>query len=193
MQPALGVALDSSVVTNLDNTIKQALRSFHQDLCAPGWCGREREMISLYVFGHLAERCDPKGLRLAQIGIEVAVPQLPRNAQHLKRRGDVCKDILIWATPRMTCWTKEGLHREPLAVMEWKVVHQFDRRAQKKKIGEHEADILWLQEKSNRVPFPFVGYAVFVESRKPRTVCARIAVGQVERDWLNSDDFKPNP
>src|SRR5256885_13281345 len=53
----------------------------------------------------------------SQIGIEVAVPQL-RGA---KRKRQVCKDLVIWPRPMMTCWNKDGapvIH--PLAVLQWK-------------------------------------------------------------------------
>lgn len=71
-------------------------------------------MVSLFALGHLAQHCYPNGpLRLTQMGIEVAVPQLPGE----RKKKDVCKDLVIWPEDKMTCWNdKFDLCREPMAV-----------------------------------------------------------------------------
>jgi len=174
----------------LDNAIEASLRSFWADI--QGWYGREREMISLFCFRHLIEHLregDPLHDG-AQIGIEVAVPQLPREVlRRLKCKTDVCKDVVIWAQPKTTVWNSEGKPRqtEPLAVMEWKVInYSDDKRRRDKKLVEHESDKDWLKEKSNLVKANFVGYAVFID-RTPRSwtlTCARVSEGEINERWF---------
>jgi hypothetical protein len=134
----------------LDKVIRKSLRSFYRGISG-GWCGREREAISLFAFGHLAKNCSPKTLlSLEQIGIEVAVRQLKPSKKHKGRRSTVCKDLVIWPKPNMTLWSTNGkLKNEPLAVMEWKVNYSFGRRAHKKNRLKHEDDIDWLRERTS--------------------------------------------
>jgi hypothetical protein len=112
----------------LDNAIEVSLRSFWADI--QRWYGREREMISLFCFRHLIERLR-EGHPLhdrAQIGIEVAVPQLPKEVLHRSKcKRVVCKDIVIWAEGKMNVWDADGKPwQEPLAVMEWTVINKSD-------------------------------------------------------------------
>jgi hypothetical protein len=171
----------------IDAVIENSLQSFYQDISSPDWCGREREMISLFAFGHFARHCIPNSsLSLNHIGIEVAVKQLPRNNSHPGRRSTVCKDFVIWPQPNMTLWNSERqVHFEPIAIMEWKVNHHFSRNAHSKNRGENLLDIEWLQKKSISVP-DLIGYAVFAEStRTPKElICARIQNGNVDAHWL---------
>jgi hypothetical protein len=42
-------------------------------------------------------------------------------------KKDVCKDVVIWAEPKMTVWDSDFEFkpcREPLSVMLWKVINQ---------------------------------------------------------------------
>lgn len=79
---------------------------------------------------HLIPRCRTGTVlyETAQIGIEVAVPQ--RSMDFLKNarcQKDVCKDVVIWAEPKMTVWGSDFKFkpcREPLSVMLWKVINQ---------------------------------------------------------------------
>ena len=48
-------------ISELDKIIEQSLRSFFQDISTNDWHGREREMLSLFLTGHLSQHCDPKG------------------------------------------------------------------------------------------------------------------------------------
>jgi hypothetical protein len=87
-------------------------------------------MISLFCFRHLIPHCRTGTVlcETAQIGIEVAVPQ--RSMDFLKNarcKKDVCKDVVIWAEPKMTVWGSDFKFkpcREPLSVMLWKVINQ---------------------------------------------------------------------
>lgn len=89
-------------MTDIDAIIHQSLSGFVADIFASAWYGKEREAISLYVFGHLLHYCrantilsDPR-----QLGIEVRV--LKPNT--LGAKAEVCKDLVIWPEPRQTCW-----------------------------------------------------------------------------------------
>jgi hypothetical protein len=172
-------------IDELDDAIPESLRSFYADI-ADGWCGREREAVSLFAFGHLARHCGPgKLLSLAQVGIEVAVRQLKRDEQHKRRGPTVCKDLVIWPEPAMTLWDAMGKRsHEPLAVMEWKVNYSFGGRAHRKNRLEHDTDVQWLKETSERVT-GFVGYAVLLEGAlKPKKLtCTRTQQGSLIPDW----------
>jgi len=97
------------VINNLDEVIRSSLSSLVAGFSANNWTGRrEREVVSLFCFGHLLRECRPDSFLhdAAQISIEVAVPQL---AGQIGRTGkstskdQVCKDVVIWPRPRMTC------------------------------------------------------------------------------------------
>ncbi len=63
--------------------METSLRSFYRDICSE-WCGRENEAVNLYALGHLAKQVRRGTIlsNLTQIGIEVAVRQLPKCAEH---------------------------------------------------------------------------------------------------------------
>ncbi len=95
----------------------------------------------------------------AQIGIEVAVPQLSTAFLEEREVQEGCrKDVVIWAEPKMTVWDSDFKScREPLSVTLWKVINQGDRKSQQAiKQAEHIADDEWL-EKSRRAS-GFTGY-----------------------------------
>ena len=173
----------------LDRIVRTAISSFYLDLSGSGWCGREREMVSLFAFAHLADCLKGTVFTLAQIGIEVAVPQLPADSRHPGRKGTVCKDLVIWREPKSTMWAMDGEFREPWSVMEWKVVHPFNRRLRSGILAERQADILWLQQKSIAVA-GLVGYSLFVDgASSPRQLsCARIYNGKIDREWMTLPD-----
>jgi hypothetical protein len=83
-------------IDKLDKLIRTALTEFAADLSSRKWHGRENELVNLFTFGHLLRLgCPPRGnLDPTQIGIEVAVPQLPYWGKNPKR--DVRKDLVIW-------------------------------------------------------------------------------------------------
>jgi len=152
--------------TALDSIIRKALQSFYTDISASAWCGREREMVSFFVFSHIAPLCFPNSpLHLGQIGIEVAVRQLERDDLNPKRRPDVCKDLVIWPAPKMTLWTDWNRCNEPIAIMEWKVNHRFNMQQHIETI-EDSQDLDWLRQTAKRIgpSRTFLGYAVFVET-----------------------------
>jgi hypothetical protein len=173
----------------LDEVIASALRTFHQEISATGWCGREREMVSHFAFAHLSRHCTPNGpLQLAQIGIEVAVPQLDRDESHGGRKKAVCKDLVIWPTPAMTFWSPKGsIPNEPIVIMEWKAKYSIatTRRPQRKSAYDQSEDIEWLKMKCQKSDI--VGYAVLADNRcAPFTLeCWRFRRDKREQKFLS--------
>jgi hypothetical protein len=158
----------------LDAVISRSLTGFVRDLAEGNWTGRrEREMVSLFVFGHLLREVAPGGFihDTTQIGIEVPVPQVARSA-HSKMQ--VCKDVVIWPKPLMTCWDTDGNPTVgPAAILEWKLDEESRR------------DIDWLQAFSKQ-HLHFIGYAVVARPRSGAFIlsCARIENGRVAGNWL---------
>ena len=161
-------------IEDIDTLVESSLRDLIVQVFENDWIGRERELVSLYAFGCLLDHCKPGSFlhHPSQIGIEVAVPQLPGE----RRKAQVCKDLIIWPAPRMTCWdTHRRAVKHPAVVIEWK--------ADRTKVDSR--DVAWLREysKSRR---DFLGYAVCVDSRarKFKLACARVHDGQVQPAWL---------
>jgi hypothetical protein len=185
-----GVAKNMSEQTEIDVIIKDSLQSFYEDVGSLESSGREREMISLFAFGYLVKSCRPKTVLYdsTQIGIEVAVQQLPRSASDPGRGSTVCKDIVIWHAPRMTLWKGKERHNEPLVVMEWKVNYSLGtRHSFAANRRGHAKDINWLLDTSVRInDDKFVGYAVFLDcTTKPQELtCVRVKDNKAEKDWF---------
>ncbi len=143
-------------------------------------------MVSLYAFGHLVNYVRQGTIlsELTQIGIEVAVRQLPPDKEHPRKKKDVRKDLVIWPDPGMTLWKANIPHNEPLAVMEWKVNHYLSRASHQQNRREHQEDIRWLRATSLRLGMTdFVGYAVLVENTQvpKRLICTRVHAGVDEQ------------
>lgn len=116
-----------TTIGQIDAIVAQSLQSLARELSGGAWKGRrEREVVSLFCFGHLLSHCRPASLLYdpAQLAIEVAVPQIPGQQGLTGKPGNktqVCKDIVIWPQPRMTCWDDHGKATvRPLSVTEWK-------------------------------------------------------------------------
>jgi hypothetical protein len=172
----------------LDTIIDASLRSFYRNI-SPGWCGRENEAVNLYALGHLAKHVHPGTILsdLTQIGIEVAVRQLSPDRQHPGRRETVRKDLVIWPTAGMTLWKSNVCDNEPLAVMEWKVNHFFNRAVHKQNRREYLQDIQWLRQTSHRLgKTAFVGYAVLLENlQSPRSLRCTRTQGGIDQQFLS--------
>lgn len=101
------------MIAQIDEIVKLSLTTLAEDI-ASGWTGRrEREVVSLFCFGHLLRHCRPGSFLSdpTQIGIEVAVLQIPSQTALTGKAGSkeqVCKDIVIWPKARMTCWDDAG-------------------------------------------------------------------------------------
>lgn len=175
----------------LDGVIRRALEGTFADLRNPQWIAREREIVSLFVLSHLVTLCDPVGTLRdpGQIGIEVAVPQI-KTPTNPRKDPDVCKDIVIWPRPKMTCWKIDGSKEYPLSVIEWKSVNRWGASGQRRiKTSEHTADIGWLEQTAklaSAAGCEFVGYAVLViqEPESPSLSCARVTAATTQTEWL---------
>jgi hypothetical protein len=166
-------------IAQLDPIIEESLGRFYREVLLSAWHGREHEMVSLFVLRYLVRHCYPHGpLHLTQIGIDVGVKQLkaPKPGNKKGPRKDVQKDLVLWPEPNGNLWTPDRqVLNEPLAVMEWKLVHG----TAKQQLEEYEYDKYWLQETAQRIGANFRGYAVLVNTRTPRTLtCATIIFGQ---------------
>jgi len=170
----------------LDALIARSLADCAEDLRRSPWFGRENELVNLFVFGHLLRLAsvNPSVLQPGQIGIEVAVPQLPDWGTRPKK--DVRKDLVIWPAPRTTCWAGPRIHgAPPLAVMEWKTINSVgvpENVLAKRR--EHASDIDWLTRMTRRWP-GVLGYAVFVDLRESSFTmeCQLIREGRTVRTW----------
>lgn len=171
------------MIAEMDSLMQLTLPSLIEEVSAPHWTGRrEREVVSLFCFGHLLHQCRP-GTFLhhpTQIGVEVAVPQVPGQTALSKKatsKGQVCKDIVIWPQPRMTCWNAAGEATvRPVSIIEWK--HNQSKVS--------VIDVKWLTEFSTGSA-DFVGYAVCTNRpnvRGFRLSCTRVFRGQVQPRWL---------
>ena len=179
----------SLLVAAVDLAVSTALETFFEDLHDQPWHGRERELVSLFAFGHLVPAATPPHGPFApsQLGIEVAVPQL-KTVGGRRTKPDVCKDLVVWSQPRSTCWKEPGDNsRYPLAVLEWKSLNNVGRRERRsQKLREHEGDLAWLSATS-RLVSPFIGYAILVDLAGPgiSLQCSRVESGLVVSQWLS--------
>lgn len=131
------------------------------------WRGRENEVVNLFahrfLWSHLGEG---PFIDLSQIGIEVAVEQIPTaGAKKLVR-----KDLVLWNKPLETVWGIEKEFNAPAVIMEWKV----------DKIARCAIDIRWLQAFTRLNP-EVLGYSVCALFGSERGISfSRISKGKVE-------------
>lgn len=168
----------------LDRIIRDSLVSFAKEALAGDWTGRrEREAVSLYAFGFLLKQVRPGGVLHdpTQIGIEIPVPQVSGIAEtnggdrHLEK-PQVCKDLVIWPRPAMTCWDEAGNPTvSPLAVLEWKFGTETTSRH----------DLEWLKAFSKSRP-EFTGFAI--SANRPGASfllrAVRVSKGEADFAWL---------
>ncbi|MCC6739319.1 MAG: hypothetical protein IT452_09750 [Planctomycetia bacterium] len=155
-------------MTDLDQIVVSSLRSFLMEVVSNGWQGREREAVSLYAFGALLAATKPMVVDPRQIGVEVAVPQIPARGDAAKLY--VCKDLVIWPRPFDSAWSNAA----PLAVMEWKV--DAEVKARRVSAPEFLETERWLEEftllpKHEQTS----GYAVHVSFFPPARVVSLLA------------------
>jgi len=173
-------------IDELDGIIRGGLVDFAEEIRDRAWAGRrEREAVSYFAFRHLVSRCTSGGVLHdpAQISVEVAVPQLDektltRLTKRSSAKSQVCKDLVLWPNPGMTCWNTEGQPVVyPLSILEWK----FGGRTL------FEYDMLWLRAYSDSLP-GFVGYAIQVDPkhREFTVAAARVRRGVIDREWLRA-------
>jgi hypothetical protein len=107
-----------------------------------------------------------------QLGIEVPVPQITG----ADRKTQVCKDVVIWPEPRMTCWdVAQQPTVPPIGILEWKFP---SRRV-------YSGDVEWLRSFSRMHP-ACTGYAISADlpGGAFRLSCTRVSGGIAEPEWL---------
>ena len=167
-----------------DDIIRASLVSFAKEALAGDWTGcREREAVSLYAFGFLLKQVRLGGVlhNPAQIGIEFPVPQVSGIAKtndggRHREKPQVCKDLVIWPRPAMTCWDEAGNPSvSPLAVLEWKFGTEMTSRH----------DLEWLKAFSKNRP-EFTGFAI--SANRPGASfllrAVRVSKGEADFAWL---------
>ena len=163
-----------------DEAIRPALKSLAYDTLDGSWSGRrEREVVSLFAFGPLLDQMDQSGFLTdtGQVGIEIAIPQVAVGDENTQAKKDqVCKDLVIWPEPQMTCWDQDGNPtKAPAAVIEWKYGQK----------GIYQGDVDWLKAFTEEYS-ECVGYAVTADqSRSDFTLsCTRVTGGEEEPEWV---------
>lgn len=159
---------------DLEDIIRTTLQTFTSHVRAVTWFGLEREMVSYYALGFLAKACEPGSALYdpGQIGVEVRVPGIPGHT----KKPRVCKDLVIWEQPGMTCWNAR--HEPvvaPMVIMEWKDELKKD----------FAYDVEWLQHFSAGRP-SFMGFTVAmrIERAAVRLRCTKVVRENVFWDWL---------
>lgn len=164
----------------LDEPVRSALKAFADDALDGSWSGRrEREAVSLFAFGPLLDQISQNGFLedSSQIGIEIAIPQVTvGNEDQKSKKSQVCKDLVIWPEPRMTCWDQNGNPTiVPAAVLEWK----FDsNRVSRRDVG-------WLKAFTSEYE-NCVGYAVTANPPESEFTlsCTRVTATQEQPEWV---------
>lgn len=165
----------------LDDAVRSALETFAEDALDGSWSGqREREAVSLFAFGALVDQVGPQGFLNdpRQIGLEVPIPQVTVGDENSTNKKDqVCKDVIIWPEPRMTCWDERQQPTiPPVAVVEWK----FNRAS------IYGDDVDWLEAFTEQYP-DCVGYAVSGNQPSSRFTlsCTRVSASGIQPKWVH--------
>lgn len=135
----------------MDSIIEKGFDELAGFLEESGWYGRENEVVNLFCHSFLA-----KHVSLAQVGIEVAVKQLPSdNGKALVR-----KDLVIWGADYQTVWNdlREPVN-DPVAIIEWKT----------NSLAKCTGDIEWLKKYTKIYP-NVTGYSVCVFIKDSREI-----------------------
>ncbi len=167
--------ISEETLNQVDTIIQESLAEFVKVVFSSSWAGREHEAISLYAFGFLQKsfRENTPLYHPTQIGIEATVP----SSTEWNLKGRVCKDLVLWPAPQMTCWNKNWrITNYPLVIMEWKV-YQPGNKARKAAISL--GDVTWLKKYSEA--YPTIGYAVSLDllAREFRLSVVRVFQGVV--------------
>lgn len=169
----------------LQAQLQGAFAQFSGELQETGVFARENELVSLFSFGSLLE-CVAPGMPLSdrrQIGIEVAVEQMPQKGQS---KPQVRKDLVIWRDPSKTLWTQDGHpSNSPLAILEWKGGAGRARIARARVEVKHDYDYLrWFVGKHPTSE----GYSVVAEriAFAWRVSVARFSADGEETEWFRS-------
>ena len=165
----------SDPTATFERLFRAALESLLPDLAAAPWYVRERDVVNLFVFGHLVPQFRTAQMDIRQIAIEVPVQVLPESP---KEKPSVYADIVVWPHSRATVWRK----CKPLARIEWKNISCRTKKAAHLE-GQHQKDILHLKRNSHLASVSFAlltaRHGGIVEIR-----CKRIVPG-TENEFLS--------
>jgi hypothetical protein len=158
-----------------EGLFRAALESLLPDLADAPWYVRERDVVNLFVFGHLVPQFQDAKLDIGQISIEVPVQVLPENPGE---KPGVYADIVVWHHNKATTWRT----CKPLARIEWKNISCRTKKAAHLE-GQHQKDILHLKRNSHLAS---ASYALLT-ARQDGIVelrCKRIVPG-IESEFLS--------
>jgi hypothetical protein len=161
-----------------ESSIEDSLKELSAFLADSNWFGRENEIINLFAHRFLLAQLNKGPLTdLSQIGIEVAVKQLPR----ARGKKLVRKDLVLWNHPLETVWADGTAFNSPAAILEWKTG----------KITYCETDISWLQAYTQIYP-QVLGYSICAFIGDKRGIWYRkIKKGHVGRPVVYSNILMP--
>ncbi|WDT76606.1 MAG: hypothetical protein MPW16_05195 [Candidatus Manganitrophus sp.] len=131
------------------------------------WYGRENELVNLFAHSFLSGN-----VKITQIGIEVAVKQLPR----FGGKALVRKDLVVWNHPNETLWVRGTPANDPAVIIEFKV------NAEKK----CAPDLDWLCKYTKVYPH-VVGFSVCGHIKHNR----RVTFARVERGMIAAQQVAP--
>lgn len=165
----------------VDEPVRSALEIFADEALDGSWNGRrEREAVSLFAFGALVEQTNTDDVLsdTRQVGLEVPVPQVTVGDEgSANKKNQVCKDVVIWPEPRMTCWDEnQDPTVSPMAIVEWKFGQS----------NISERDVNWLKAFTKEYP-NCVGYAVTAKQPPSQftLTCTRVTARQTQPKWLH--------
>jgi hypothetical protein len=162
-------------IATFDRLFRDALGTLLRDLADAPWYVRDREVVNLFVFGHLIPHFQTEKLDIRQVGIEVPVRKSRKTA---KEKLGKYADIVVWPHNKATLWRR----CRPLVHIEWKNISCRERKPPALE-REHEEDICSLME--NR-EFVSVSYAVLTDWRNRRVEvrCKRVVDGEEVEDFF---------
>ncbi len=135
-----------------ERLFRGALKLLLPDLADAPWYVRERDVVNLFVFGHLVPQFRAKNLDTRQIAIEVLVQKVRESdTEKLARYAD----IVVWPHNKATIWRA----CKPLVQIEWKNISCREKDPGKLK-RQHMEDIGYLTRDRQ---WASVGYAVLTE------------------------------
>jgi hypothetical protein len=153
-----------------ERLFRAALESLLPDLATAPWYVREREVVNLFMFGHLVPQfqLQTENLDIGQIGIEVPVKVFPQNDDE---RPSVYADIAVWPHSKAGVWRT----CKPFARIEWKNISCREKSGSDLE-RQHQDDIDHLRHNCR---LAFLNYAVLTSRRggKVELRCTRIVDG----------------
>ncbi len=168
-------------IATFERLFRAALKSLLRDLADAPWYVREREVVNLFVFGHLIPQFQDEKLDIGQVGIEVPVQKFPESS---KAKLGKYADIVVWLHNKATVW----LTCKPLVHIEWKNISCREKNPSELE-RQHKQDICDLKRDRQ---FVCVSYAVLTDQRDRHVElrCTRIADGMPE-DFFSSPPRLP--